>query len=105
MSEARRIYEDPAFVALQARRSRFAWRLAGLMAGVYFAFILTVAFRPSILAVVVPGCSTLTFGIPVGVAIIVLGFVLTGLYVRRANREFDPELSRLIARYRDERGA
>ncbi|PTT88398.1 DUF485 domain-containing protein, partial [Pseudomonas sp. HMWF031] len=30
-----------------------------------------------------------TWGIPIGVGLIVSAFVLTGIYVRRANGEFD----------------
>ena len=35
------------------------------------------------------GAGVMTVGIPVGLAVIVSAFVLTGLYVRRANTEFD----------------
>jgi uncharacterized membrane protein (DUF485 family) len=31
-----------------------------------------------------------TVGIPVGLLVIASAFVLTGIYVRRANSEFDP---------------
>ena len=33
--------------------------------------------------------STITWGIPIGVGLIVSAFILTGIYVRRANGEFD----------------
>ena len=35
-------------------------------------------------------------GIPVGVLIILSAFVLTGIYVRRANREFDPLTQQIV---------
>ena len=35
-----------------------------------------------------PG-SSITWGIPLGVGLIVSAFILTGIYVRRANGEFD----------------
>ena len=37
----------------------------------------------------------MTVGIPVGVAIIVFSFALTGIYVKRANSEFDGLLNKL----------
>ena len=35
-----------------------------------------------------PG-SAITWGIPIGVGLIFSAFILTGIYVRRANGEFD----------------
>jgi uncharacterized membrane protein (DUF485 family) len=35
------------------------------------------------------GAGVMTVGIPVGIAIIVISFILAGVYVRRANGEFD----------------
>jgi uncharacterized membrane protein (DUF485 family) len=54
---------------------------------IYYGFILIVAFAPSVLGIPIYGVVTL--GIPIGVFIIVAAFVLTGIYVRRANSEFD----------------
>jgi uncharacterized membrane protein (DUF485 family) len=55
---------------------------------VYYAFILFIAFSPETLGASLSGGMT-TVGIPVGIAIIVFAFVLTGIYVKRANSEFD----------------
>lgn len=96
----KKIFSDPEFIALEQRRSRFAWRLASVVLVAYFSFILVIAFAPSIFATVVPGFEYTTLGIPVGLAIIVLCFLLTGLYVRRANTDFDPALARILERYR-----
>ena len=60
---------------------------------IYYGFIVVVAFAPKLLGTPVLG--VITLGIPVGVFIIVVAFVLTGIYVRRANSEFD-ELNRQI---------
>ena len=35
------------------------------------------------------GAGVTTIGIPIGMAVIVFSIVITGLYVRRANGEFD----------------
>jgi uncharacterized membrane protein (DUF485 family) len=92
-----RIKHDPEFHALVHRRSRFAWTLSAVMAIIYFGFILTVAFAPSVLATPI-GNATLTLGIPVGIGVILAAFVLTGLYVRRANAEFDVKTQEIIER-------
>jgi uncharacterized membrane protein (DUF485 family) len=63
------------------------------MLALYYGFILIVAFAPTVLGIPISG--VITLGIPVGLFIIVAAFVLTGIYVRRANSEYD-ELNRQI---------
>jgi uncharacterized membrane protein (DUF485 family) len=55
---------------------------------IYFGFILLVAFGKGFLGTPM-GSGVTTIGIPIGVAVIVSAFLLTGIYVRRANTEFD----------------
>jgi uncharacterized membrane protein (DUF485 family) len=55
---------------------------------IYYGFILLLAFSPGTLGSSSDG--VITIGIPVGVAIILLTFVLTGIYVWIANRDLDP---------------
>jgi uncharacterized membrane protein (DUF485 family) len=83
------IKSDPNFQELVSKRSKFAWTLTAAMLVVYFAFILTIAFDPSALGTPLGDDTVTTVGIPVGMAIIVFAFALTGIYVRRANSEFD----------------
>lgn len=90
-----RIKNDPDFIQLVAVRTKFAWTLTIVMLVIYFGFVLTIAFDPSILGTPLSEGSVTTVGIPVGVAVIVSAFLLTGVYVRRANGEFD-ELTRRI---------
>jgi uncharacterized membrane protein (DUF485 family) len=81
--------------ALQARRARVVAVLSAATMLVYFGFILLVAFSPRTLAQrIVPG---LSLGIALGAAVIVLAWVFTALYVRWANRHYDPELRALRA--------
>lgn len=88
---------DPEFLALQRQRSRLAWTLSAVMVAIYFGFILVVAFAPALLAAPVPGHTT-TIGIPIGIGVILTAFVLTGIYVRRANTVFDVATQRIIER-------
>jgi uncharacterized membrane protein (DUF485 family) len=46
------------------------------------------AFAPKVLGTPIGG-GVMTVGIPVGLFVIVSAFVLTGIYVHRANSEFD----------------
>lgn len=93
-----RIFADPEFQALQRRRSRFIWMLALLMVGVFYSFILAIAFAPELLAIPLGPDTIITIGIPIGVGIIFLGFALTGIYAYRANGEFDRANAAIIAR-------
>lgn len=93
-----RVKRDPEFRELERRRSRFAWTLTFTMVVIYFGFILTVAFAPSILATPV-GTGVTTVGIPVGIGVILIAFVLTGLYVHRANTEFDAAIDRIVEKH------
>ena len=91
-----RIQENPKFQDLVQRRARFAWQLAAVMLALYFSFILVIAFVPSLLGTpIAPGAVT-TIGIPVGILLIIAAFVLTGIYVRRSNAVFDPEMNKIL---------
>jgi len=90
------VKRDPQFEELVAKRSQFAWALCAIMLAIYFGFIFVVAFAPKVLGVSLGGVTTL--GIPVGVAVIVSAFVLTGIYVRRANAEFDTITRQIVER-------
>lgn len=94
-----RIYADPEFQALQRRRGRYIWTLSLLMFCAFFAFILVIAFSPALLAIPLGPDTVITLGIPIGVAIILLGFLLTGVYVYRANGEFDQANAAIVARF------
>ncbi len=83
-----RVKRDPRFQALVAKRTRFAWTLSAAMLAIYFGFVFVIAFAPKTLATPL-GSGVTTVGIPIGLFVIVSAFVLTGLYVRRANSEFD----------------
>lgn len=86
---------DPVFHLLVKKRRSFALKLSAVMLSAYFAFILTIAYAPDIFGIPLFEGSVTTIGIPVGVAVILSAFVLTGIYVRKANSEFDKILNKL----------
>ena len=85
----KRIEDNPRFQELGAKRDRFAWSLSAIMLGLYLAFILLIAFEPHLLGAPLSAGSSTTWGIPLGIGLILSAFVLTGIYVKRANGEFD----------------
>jgi len=96
------IKNDPDFIQLTRERSKFAWTLTVVMLVIYFGFVLTIAFDPSILGMPLSSGSVTTIGIPIGVGVIVSAFVLTGIYVRRANGEFDDLTAKIKAKAKGE---
>ena len=79
---------------LDRTRWRMALSLTGGMILLYFGFIALVAFGRSLLAVqLVPG---LSLGIVLGAFVIVASWILTWVYVRWANRVYDPEVRALL---------
>ncbi|MER2507524.1 DUF485 domain-containing protein [Amaricoccus sp.] len=91
-----RIQRDPNYQALKERRSSFGWTLTILMLVVYYGFILLIAFQKGVLSARI-GSGVMTWGIPIGFGVILFTILITGVYVRRANGEFD-ELSDKIKR-------
>lgn len=83
------IKAHPRYQELVCTRKCFAWNLTVLMLAMYYGFILVIAFAPSLLGTPISDGAVTTVGIPVGVIIIVASFILTGIYVSRANGKFD----------------
>jgi uncharacterized membrane protein (DUF485 family) len=90
------VLRSPRFQELVRERTRFAWTLSIVMLVIYFGFILLVAFAKPLLATKVGGGVT-SLGIILGLGVILSAFVLTGIYVQRANSRFD-EMTRHLTR-------
>ena len=83
-----KIQKNPKYQELRSKRSSFGWTLTLLMMVVYYGYIALIAFNKPFLAQPV-GAGVTTLGIPIGMGVIVFTIVITGIYVRRANGEFD----------------
>ncbi len=87
------LLEDPEFKDLVHRKNRFSIHLTGITLAVYYGFILLIAFKRDLFASKVAG--DVTFGILLGIGVIVACWALTGIYVRWANRRYDAMVARL----------
>lgn len=83
-----RILTHPQYQELKAKRTRFGWWLTAAMLLVYYGFILLIAFDKEFLAQRI-GTGVMTLGMPIGLGVIVFTVLITAIYVRRANKEFD----------------
>ena len=84
-----RVTANPKFHEFIAMRSRYSIIMAIISAAAYYGFILLVAYNKEFLAQKLGPGMTTSIGVPIGVGVIVFTIVLTWIYVRRANTEFD----------------
>jgi len=89
------IQKNPKYQQLVTERRSLGLWLSAAMCVIYFGFILLVAFAPGFLGASLTGGVT-TVGIPLGLAVIVSAFVLTGVYVYRANGAYDTLTQQII---------
>ena len=82
------IEANPKYHELRRKRNAFGWTLTVLMLVVYFGYIALIAFNKPFLAQPI-GNGVTSLGIPIGMGVIIFTIVITGIYVRRANGEYD----------------
>ena len=80
-----RVTANPKFHEFIAMRSRYSI----VSAAAYYGFILLVAFNKEFLATKLGAGMVTSIGVPLGVGVIAFTIMLTWIYVRRANTEFD----------------
>jgi uncharacterized membrane protein (DUF485 family) len=98
MSEliAGKIPKNPKYLQLVRQRNTLAWTLSALVCVMYFGFTLMIAFTPDILTQPIAADSVIPLGMLLGVGVIVLSCILTGVYVHRANQTFDPIIQEIV---------
>lgn len=84
----KKIKSNPKYQKLVSTRSSYGWTLTWMMMAVYYGFILLIAFNKELLSAKM-GAGVMTWGMPIGLSVIVFTVIITGIYVRRANSEFD----------------
>jgi len=85
----KKITNNPKYHELVAKRASYGWLMTFLVMLVYYGYILTVAFNKAWLGTKLGAGMTTSVGIPLGLGVILATIILTGIYVRRANSEFD----------------
>ena len=83
-----KIESNANYQKLVKTRSAYGWKLTAMMMVVYYGFTLLIAFNKEFLAQRL-GAGVMTYGVPIGAFVILFTVVITGIYVRRANSEFD----------------
>jgi uncharacterized membrane protein (DUF485 family) len=90
---AHEMLESKEFNGLVSRRWRLSIILTACLFVLYYGYIVLIAIDKSFMARKIGAVTTL--GIPLGVLVIVLSWVLTAIYVMWANNIYDPEVNKL----------
>ncbi len=91
-----RIRSNPKFAELVAKRSRLATMLSVIVLVIFYGFFMVVAFNPNLIGQKIAADSMVTVGVAAGLFMFVFFWVLTAVYVRRANTEFDQLTAEII---------
>ena len=86
--QVEQILQNPKFKEMVAKKRTLSWTLTAIMLFVYVCFMLLVGYNKEFLLSSVSGGVT-TWGIPLGLGIIVLSFILCGVYSYIANNTLD----------------
>ncbi len=84
-----KIRSNPKFAELVGKRTRFAIILSLVVLVPYYTFMWLVSQQPQLFTAKISDGSVVTIGWPIAALIVVVGWLLTGVYVSRANGEFD----------------
>lgn len=93
-----RISQDIDFKRLVKHRWQISLILFSVMILSYFGFLLLLAYGKNLLAIPVYG--PLNLGLVLGLGVIVLAWLLTGIYIRWANKRYDTEVTLLKLKFR-----
>jgi uncharacterized membrane protein (DUF485 family) len=90
---ANEIISSHEFKALVAKRWTVSTILLIILFVTYYGYVLLIPYARAFMVAKV-GQAT-TRAIPIGLAVIVISFILTWVYVGWANQSYDPEVDRL----------
>lgn len=84
-----RVVAHPKYAELMRKRNRFALILSAIVLTVFYAFVFVATMAPDSFAAPIGEGYTWCAGLAAGFVIQAFAFAMTGVYVRRANGEFD----------------
>jgi uncharacterized membrane protein (DUF485 family) len=95
MKKIEQIRQLPEYIALTRARKKIIWPLSTVIITAYFALVLSIAFTPKSLGIPI-GNGVTSLGVLLGLSIIFLCFIITGIYVSYANRVLEPLTQAII---------
>lgn len=83
-----KIENNPKYQELVSKKNSLGIKLGVFVLVMFYAYILTIAFNKEVLATKI-GDGVTTIAFPIALAILVISFLTTIIYVRKANGEFE----------------
>lgn len=87
---------NPKFYEVVKKKQTFSLILLALTLGLYILLMLAVAFAPNLVGTPISNDSVTTWGIPAGFFLIIWTTILTGFYINRTNKVYDPMTEALV---------
>ena len=91
----KRVESNASYQKLVKPRSSFGWWLTASMMVVYYGYTLLNSFDKELMFKKM-GDGVTTWGMPIGFGVILFTILITGLYVRRANTEYDDLTEKIL---------
>ena len=83
-----KIESNPKYKELVSKRNSLGIKLGIFVIVMFYAYILVIAFNKELLATKI-GDGVTTIAFPIALAILVISFITTLIYVNKANGEFE----------------
>ena len=83
-----RIENNPKYQELVSKKNSFGIKLGVFVLVMFYTYIMVIAFNKEVLATKI-GDGVTTIAFPIALAILVISFLTTLIYVKRANGEFE----------------
>ena len=88
--------DDPDFLELQRSKNRISLLLTLATMLAFYGFVILLAWHQDWLAQ--PWSGSINRGIPMGIGVIVVSWILTGIYVSWANTKYDALVHKVKAK-------
>lgn len=91
------LLKDKDFLELSSKKKRLSIILTVMELVLYFGFISLIAYNKPFLSQKLGG-SAITIGVPIAVGVIVISWLLTGVYIYWANNTYDKLVEKVKAK-------
>lgn len=95
-AQIQRIIQHPDFQAMAQKKSKLGTFFSILTLFIYFSYILLIAFNKPLFAIPIANGATTTVGVLLGLFVIIFCVAITGIYVSKANGEFDTLTQKVV---------
>lgn len=91
-----KVLNNGEFQQMARQKARLGWIFSALTFVIYVGYIVLIGFSPATVGTPVAPRAATTWGIYIGVFVILISVVLTGIYVVRANGKYEDMTQKVI---------